>query len=171
MPVSSNGSVYLNAGSIVNPTIGKPVYAMYSYYWGGLDAATGDPIGYLGKVVSTDWSSITSKTSLDSLKYNGPVQPTYFGALRNTFRLKKISFSFNISYKLGYAFRSQSVDIHHYSAIGLAIIIIPKDGKILVMKRKQMSPHYYTRQIIIEITSILIQKYLFKEVIIFDWKM
>jgi hypothetical protein len=47
---------------------------------------------------------------LDSLVYNGPAQPTYFGALRNTFTWKQISLSFNISYKLGYYFRKPSLN-------------------------------------------------------------
>lgn len=42
--------------------------------------------------------------------YSGPSQPTIFGALRNTFRWKSFTASFNISYKFGYYFRRPSIN-------------------------------------------------------------
>ncbi len=110
IPVSSKGSTYLNAYQVINPIVGKPVYAMYSYRWAGLDPQTGDPQGYLGKTVSKDYTKIYSNTPLDSLIYNGPIQPKYFGSIRNAFVWKNISLSFNISYKFDYYFRKNSVN-------------------------------------------------------------
>jgi len=110
VPVSTNGSTYLTSTSIILPITGKPVYGIYSYRWGGLDPATGDPMGYLGKSASKDYNAITSNTKLDSMIFNGPVQPTTFGALRNTVSWKNFSLSFNISYKFGYYFRRPSVN-------------------------------------------------------------
>ncbi len=110
LPISTNGSTYLNSNNTINPTVGKPVYSLYAYYWGGLNGSTGDPMGYMGKNISMDWANIASKTSLDSLHYHGPVQPTSFGSLRNTFSWKHFSLSFIISYKLGYYFRMPGLD-------------------------------------------------------------
>ncbi len=109
VPVSSNGSSYLD-NQVIKPLIGKPLYTVYSYRWGGLEPAAGNPVGYTGKTPSTDYAAITSTTRHDSLVYNGPVQPVYFGAFRNTFIWKSFSLSFNVSYKLGYYFRKQSVN-------------------------------------------------------------
>jgi len=98
---------YANASAII-PLNGRPVYAVYSYRWAGLDPSTGDPQGYLGKTVSKDYGTILSSTSLGSMVYNGPARPTVFGSLRNSFTFRKFSFSFNIVYKLGYRFRRDS---------------------------------------------------------------
>jgi hypothetical protein len=107
----SFGSIYLPIGSnLINPVVGKPLYGVYSFAWGGLDPATGDPIGFYGKVSSKDYNSIYSKTKLDSMVYNGPVQPPYYGAFRNTFSWRNLSVSFNISYKFGYYMRRPSVN-------------------------------------------------------------
>jgi len=104
MPLSSAGSTYLSTIGI-NPIIGKPVFALYSFRWRGLDPATGDPQGYLNGNTSKDYTGIYSATKIDSMIYNGPVQSPYFGALRNTINIKNWSLSINISYKLGYYFR------------------------------------------------------------------
>ena len=110
MPVSSSGSIYLqSSGTAINPIQGKPVYALYSYKWGGLDPSTGDPLGYVNGKQSNNWPTIENNTPLDSMVYNGPAQPTYFGAFRNTFSYKHFSASCNISYKMGYYFRTSSV--------------------------------------------------------------
>ena len=104
----ATGSAYLSTDAI-SPVKGKPVYGIYSYRWAGLNPQTGAPQGYLNGKVSEDYSSILSTTPLDSLVYNGPAQPTLFGALRNTFSWKGFSLSVNISYQAGYYFRTRSV--------------------------------------------------------------
>jgi hypothetical protein len=45
--------------------------------------------------------------------YNGPAQPTSFGALRNTFSWKGWSLSFNISYKFGYYMRENGLKYYN----------------------------------------------------------
>jgi hypothetical protein len=67
-------------------------------------------MGYIGKTATTDYSSLYSQSLDNSLRYNGPVQPTYFGAFRNTLRYKGLSLSFNISYKFGYYFIKNSLN-------------------------------------------------------------
>lgn len=91
------------------PFPGNPIYGMYSYPWGGLSAA-GDPQGYLGGTISTDYAQIISKTSAQELVFHGPSRPAYSGALRNTLEWKGIGLSANISYRLGYYFRRASVN-------------------------------------------------------------
>lgn len=93
----------------INPVKGRPVFSLYSYPWAGLDPATGDPLGILQGKNSNDYAAIMQQ-SIDSITYNGPAQPVYYGALRNTFQWKNLSLSFNISYKLGYYFRRKSID-------------------------------------------------------------
>ncbi len=107
------GSLYLTPNTI-NPVKGKPVYSVYSFPWAGLDGTTGAAQGIVSGKKSEDYATIFSSTPLDSMVYNGPVQPTYFGAVRNTFGWKQFSLSFNISYKLGYYFRRSSIN---YSAL------------------------------------------------------
>jgi TonB-linked SusC/RagA family outer membrane protein len=91
------------------PLKGKPLYAVYSYAWGGLDHETGNPQGYTDGVLNTDYNSIISTTTQQKLIYHGPARPTAFGSVRNTIAWKNIALSFNISYRLGYYFRGRSV--------------------------------------------------------------
>jgi TonB-linked SusC/RagA family outer membrane protein len=113
MPPSPGNSYLTINPNFVNPIVGRPVFGMYSFRWAGLDPTNGDPQGYLGgKNVSKDWASIYSQTSLDSMVYNGSLEPVYFGAIRNSFSYMGVSLSFNISYKFGYYFRRQSVSYY-----------------------------------------------------------
>lgn len=101
--------LYVNGGYAVNPIVGKPLFAIFSYRWGGLDAH-GNPQGYLGNNLSTDYSAILNNTKAEELIYNGPAMPTSFGALRNSFTYKSVSLSFNITYRLGYYFVTNSIN-------------------------------------------------------------
>jgi len=102
-----------NAGTIY-PLTNQPLYAIYSYKWGGLTHATGDPQGYLNGQLSTDYASIIANTTTNDMVYDGPSRPTTFGSFRNTFSYQRLSLSFNIIYKLNYYFRKSSID---YSAL------------------------------------------------------
>ena len=99
---------YLRSAAQV-PTEGKPLYALYSFRWAGLDPGTGDPRGYLNGEPSNNYTAIINSTSPQSLVYNGPARPPVFGSFRNTFMWKDFSLSANISYRLGYFFRMPSV--------------------------------------------------------------
>ena len=107
LPVTA-GYTYLDQAA-TSPLTGKPLYAIFSYRWAGLDPANGDPMGYYKGKSSNDWASINVNTTIDSMVYSGPSQPTIFGALRNTFRWSSFTASFNISYKFGYYFRRPSI--------------------------------------------------------------
>lgn len=91
------------------PLMGKPLYAVYSFKWGGLDPLTGDPMGYKDGLLSKNWTEIIAATNPSNMIYHGSTRPVYFGSLRNTLSFKNISLSANITYKLGYYFRSNSV--------------------------------------------------------------
>lgn len=110
MVQQTTGSSIVSAGSTVSPLIGKPVYSIFSYKWAGLDPETGDPRGYIGDVISKDYSTLTARSTLQDLVYSGPALPVNYGNVRNSFTFKNIDLSFNISYRLGYYFRRASIN-------------------------------------------------------------
>ena len=93
----------------VAPREGKPLYAIYSYAWAGLDPETGNPRSYVDGTPSADYNQIVNTTTADKLVYHGAARPTHYGSLRNTLTWKNLSLSFNISYRFGYYFRKKSV--------------------------------------------------------------
>jgi len=92
--------------------VGKPLYAIAAYKWGGLDTL-GNPQGYVNGKLSTDYYAIqsesTQKGQAGNIVYIGPANPVFFGSLINTFTWKRISLDFNISYKFGYYFRKSTI--------------------------------------------------------------
>ncbi|WEK21646.1 MAG: SusC/RagA family TonB-linked outer membrane protein [Candidatus Pedobacter colombiensis] len=107
---------YLSEGSGngIYPFEGKPLYAVYSYKWGGLDAQTGSPQGFIDNQLSSDYKGIIDNATPENIIYNGPARPTFFGAVRNTVTWRNLSLSANVSFRLGYYFRKNSV---RYSTI------------------------------------------------------
>jgi len=103
-------SSYLEEGDLdAYPYEGRPLSAIYSYHWAGLDPKTGDPQAYLNGNISKDYNAIIAGTKPENLVYNGPAKPPVFGAFRNTFEYARFSVSMNISYRLGYYFRRNSI--------------------------------------------------------------
>ncbi|MBD1366577.1 SusC/RagA family TonB-linked outer membrane protein [Mucilaginibacter sp. ZT4R22] len=100
------------------PVEGRPLYALFSYKWAGLDHQTGNPQGYLNGDISTDYSAIISSATPGNLVYNGSARPTIFGSFRNSFAYKNISISANISYNLGYYFRKNSIGYGNNYGLG-----------------------------------------------------
>jgi len=84
---------------------GKPLDAVFSYKWAGLNPENGNPMGSLGGQASEDYMGIMNNFNPDSLIFNGSARPTTFGALRNDFEYKRFSLSVNITYQLGFVFR------------------------------------------------------------------
>lgn len=114
------GRVYRQeSGRNISPLVGKPLYAILSYSFAGLDSSNGDPMGYLGKEVSKNYRNIfLSATSPDSLVYSGPASPRVFGAIGNNFSFKGFTLFFNISYKLGYYLRKSTINYSNLFNIG-----------------------------------------------------
>lgn len=101
------------------PVVGRPMHAIYSYRWAGLDPQTGDPMGYLNGEKSSDWAAImNSYINPEDMKYHGPGRPPVYGAIRNTFNWNNFSLSANISYRFGYYFRRNGIN---YSLISSTI--------------------------------------------------
>jgi hypothetical protein len=106
----------IGSGIGVLPVIGKPLYAIAAYKWGGLDA-NGNPQGYANGQLSTNYIAIINEGSDKGVNgnvvYKGPSSPIYFGSLTNTFSFKNFSLSALISYKMGYYFRKMRCLIRH----------------------------------------------------------
>lgn len=106
-----NANQFVNANPVISGVAGKPVFAIYSYKWAGLDPLNGNPRGYLNGVVSDDYSLLTGSTAkLEDLVYHGSALPVFYGSLGNTFTYKGLSLTVRLTYKLGYYFRKPSVD-------------------------------------------------------------
>lgn len=106
---SISGAGIVGAGNTIVPIVGRPLYAIAAYRWGGLNAA-GDPQGYLNGDLTTDYDAIllnvnSKGLASDNLIYFGAASPTHFGNLINRLEWKGFSASINIMYKLGYYFR------------------------------------------------------------------
>ncbi|THU40815.1 SusC/RagA family TonB-linked outer membrane protein [Niastella caeni] len=97
--------------------VGKPLYALFSYKWGGLDPVNGDPQGYLSGKISKDYAGIINNFKPDSLIYSGSARPTIWGSFRNDFSYKGFSISINLVYKLGYYFRRASTSLNYQDII------------------------------------------------------
>lgn len=107
MPVSNVPTVYLS-GTTVAPIVGKPLYALFSYPWAGLDSQNGDPLGYLNNEISKDYQSITQGTRINEMIFNGPIQSPWYGSFRNDFKYKNFGLSINVGFKFGGYFRANS---------------------------------------------------------------
>lgn len=106
--VASTVTQYIQSGTSL-PLMDRPLYAMYSYQWAGLDPVNGDPKGYINGQESKDYLGILRSVTPANINYNGSRRPTTFGAVRNSFNYGNVSLSLNISYRLGYVFRKNSV--------------------------------------------------------------
>ncbi|MBO9620905.1 MAG: SusC/RagA family TonB-linked outer membrane protein, partial [Niabella sp.] len=120
-PISQIGASLLGGGSTITPVVGKPLYAIAAFKWGGLNNQ-GDPQGYLNGALSTDYLGIINEANIKGLegttvRYIGPTTPTLFGNLINEFSWRGLSLSFNIAYKGGYYFRKNSLS---YSSLFLS---------------------------------------------------
>jgi TonB-linked SusC/RagA family outer membrane protein len=97
------------SGLNASPSEGKPLYAIYSYPWKGLDVL-GDPIVEVEGKVSKDYASYVRTFTPDQLIYHGSALPRFFGSLRNSLDWRQFSLSFNLVFKAGYYFKRSSVN-------------------------------------------------------------
>jgi len=104
------GSVVGGSGINIVPRIGITPYALFSYPFAGLDPSTGEPLGYLGGKVSNKYLEISNQSyDTASVIYHGSAIPTVFGNFNNTFTYRGFSLNINISYRLGYYFRKNTL--------------------------------------------------------------
>lgn len=101
-----------SSGLFIQPIRDKAPYAIFSYPFAGLDAG-GNPLGYNGKEVTTDYQAIFDQLyDTANIKYHGSSIPTKFGYLNNRFSYKDISLQVGISYSLGYYFRKSTISYY-----------------------------------------------------------
>ncbi|KRT17771.1 hypothetical protein ASU31_00285 [Pedobacter ginsenosidimutans] len=108
---SQQGSSFLQPNPSVSGIEGLPVYSVFSYKWAGLDALTGDPMGFINGLPSKAYNLLTgSDTKVTDLTYHGSVLPRYFGNIVNSFGYSNITLSVGLSFKFDYYFRRRSID-------------------------------------------------------------
>lgn len=103
-------------GDYIYPIVGKALYNIVAYRWGGLDDE-GDPLGYLNGELSKDYVAIRQDVRENgdtngSARFVGTTVPVYFGSWLNDIFYQNISLSVNLTYRAGYYFRRLSV-VHH----------------------------------------------------------
>jgi hypothetical protein len=103
------GNAYLNP-NLVNPVPGRPLYAVYSYRWAGLDPGNGDPQAYFNGRASSSWDSIWSNTTVNGMAYKGSSLPVWYGSLRNAVEWNNWGLMALVSYKFDYYFRRPSIN-------------------------------------------------------------
>ncbi|MGC4036065.1 MAG: SusC/RagA family TonB-linked outer membrane protein [Chitinophagaceae bacterium] len=102
----------LGDGSGIVAEIGKPLYAISAYKWGGLDRE-GNPQGYVNGEKSIDYNAIFNEgytKGVDgNIRYIGRSTAPAFGSIINTFAWKNFTLSASILYKFGYYFQKTSI--------------------------------------------------------------
>jgi TonB-dependent starch-binding outer membrane protein SusC len=94
------------------PFEGGIAFGIASYKWAGLDPLTGDPRGYVGKNISTDYQAI-SNDSLKNQSYYGSAIPLYYGNISNSFSWRKFTLSALITYRLDFYFRKPTISYNN----------------------------------------------------------
>lgn len=107
---TTNPSQWVGIGTAVSPIVGQPAYPIVSYGFAGLDASTGNPIGYVEGLPSQDYEAINLKGTVDDLVFHGSALSEYYGGFRNTVTWRGFSLSANITYRAGYFFRRNTID-------------------------------------------------------------
>lgn len=107
--VVGTGANYVQGTGTIAPQVGKPLTALYSYPWAGLDPQTGDPQGYLDGQISKEYLKIMQAATPENIIYNGNKLPRVYGALRNNIGYKDFTLSASISFRLDYYFRNASI--------------------------------------------------------------
>lgn len=94
------------------PTVGRPLFGVYSRKWGGLNPINGNPMGFVNGQLSENYAALLSPLGkeVDSLVYHGRATPPVYGAIRNSFSYKGVNLSFNIGYQFKYFFRRNSIN-------------------------------------------------------------
>ncbi len=92
------------------PIVGRSLFDMYVYKWGGLNGKNGDPQGYLADTLASYDLVVKGKnTRPQDLIRVGSRVPRIFGNFMNNIAWKDLVLSFNIRYNLDYYFQRPSV--------------------------------------------------------------
>jgi TonB-dependent starch-binding outer membrane protein SusC len=98
-------------------SVGHSLTGLYSYRMAKIEHETGDPIGYIGKFESKDYTRIVNQTPIDSLIYHGSTRPIFFGNWLNRFSYRGFSVAFSIVGKFKYYFRRPTVDLSYQNLL------------------------------------------------------
>jgi TonB-linked SusC/RagA family outer membrane protein len=103
-----NRIFYPNYTNLINPVVGKPLYAIAAFKWGGLNDK-GYPQGYVDGQLTTDYNklntaSVKNGIYSNSIVFKGSSIPIIFGSVGNSFEWKGFIATVNFVYKLGYYF-------------------------------------------------------------------
>ena len=96
--------IYTSIGTM-GGVVGKPLSALFTYKWAGLNPENGNPIGYIDGEKSEDYATIVNRVGQSDIVYAGTFLPRTFGSLRNDFSYKNIALSVNITYFFDFVFR------------------------------------------------------------------
>lgn len=120
--ISQHASALVGAGGGIVPVVGKPLYAMAAYKWGGLDN-NGNPQGYVGGQRSTDYNAIFNEAYANgtdgNVVYKGSATPTCFGSLINSVTWRGLTLTINVTYRLGYYFRKSTISYNQLASSGI----------------------------------------------------
>jgi TonB-linked SusC/RagA family outer membrane protein len=114
----SEGYNFVSTQPSISGVVGRPVYSILSFKSTGLDPANGNPRGYINGQLSEDYASLVNNSQLSDLVFSGSAIPTKYGNFSNSFSYNQFSLTVNISYKLGYYFRKNSIDYSTLFAYG-----------------------------------------------------
>lgn len=97
----------------INPVVGKPLFAMAAFRWGGLDQ-NGNPQGYLNNELSTNYSAIYLEAVANGLNegnliFIGTSLPLSSGSIINSFSWKQLELSISLNFKMGYYFLKPTI--------------------------------------------------------------
>ena len=111
---------FISSGNSIIPIVGMPLYGLAAYKWAGL-SISGQPQGFVNGKISTDYNAITAEGGLDgdNIRFIGASSPTTFGSFINTISYKNLSLSLNISYRLGYYTKKQSINYNSLAVSGI----------------------------------------------------
>lgn len=99
----------LFSSSFSAPVEGKPLNAVYSFPWAGLDPVDGSPQFIFEGDKSKSYVDIRSKSTFDDLSFHGIATPVYSGAFRSELSYGSVSISGTLLYGLGHYLRKQSI--------------------------------------------------------------
>lgn len=82
---------------------------LYSLPWAGLEPETGDPLVNENGELTKEYTRYINSLNIGDMIVHGSTVPISYGAIRNNVRWKDFEISVNISFKLGYFFRNESI--------------------------------------------------------------
>lgn len=97
-----------NTGTSLSPLLDKELYPVFGLRFAGLDAETGDPIGYREGEESKDYAGLL-RDSLHNIIYYGTALPPYYGSFNQSFSWKGFDVSFLLTFKFGHYFQKKTV--------------------------------------------------------------